>query len=140
MRSRGLVLVFIAGLLLPVGCGAPDITGDVSDYAAAVNGSRTRQCDCHGLLGYASIGECKDGLGDVTQDGQACIESALAGEEERGAEFLPCATTAYMGYSDCLAANVNCDESALMLCTSALDTALDACSESDLRGSIEACL
>lgn len=125
--------------MLCLGCGAPDISGSITEYIAAVDGSRTRSCFCPELQGYSSATECADGVGQVGSEGEACIADALEGKEEEGREFLDCAAEALWTYTDCLATNDSCEESVLMSCQSDRDASLDTCPGSELRLAVSAC-
>lgn len=139
MTSRGLRLVLSAACLL-LSCGSPDLSAEISDYASAVNGSRTRLCDCPDLLGYASIAECKAGLGDVTAEAESCIADALEGDEDEGRDYLTCTVSALVEYSDCLASNVNCEESVLATCMQIFDEQAEACGNTMFHSSVQECL
>ncbi|EDM76686.1 hypothetical protein PPSIR1_38199 [Plesiocystis pacifica SIR-1] len=142
MALRPASCVLLAGLsVLVAGCGAPDISESISDYVEAVDGSLERLCDCAALQGHDTIGECKDALGQGAgkDEEEACIADALAGDEQEGEEYLSCATVALRDYADCLADNENCDMSFLELCVQDMETKLDACGMSQLRGRVESC-
>ncbi len=127
MSSRPSRAPWFIILMLLAACQQTDISAEVDEYVVLLNSGVARTCECPEDVGYASLGECLDDLGQLGDLETQCLADALEGEEDAGKGYLDCANVALQDYSDCLESNTGCVDGWNDDCAADRQAALGAC-------------
>ena len=141
MLTRRTRLAFVPVLVLS--CQEPvDISSELNEYETLVNDTNGSRCTCYMDLGYSSIVECDDDWDTITSAQRECMDGALAGHEDAAKDYLDCVNTGLQFYSQCLDANVDCEEGSVDSCTDDYMATVAACPAlpTDAQTAFDTCL